>query len=338
MLESQLKFKDIKNLELEKIKEVVKIIDIPPHLRPNLWMFLLNFLPKNKFKIENFIEKRHKVYKMYFYKETRKMVLDYKYPSIPHKKTLNDDFGLLKNLCVISCDIDRVFLKIDLETNKCLILDEEIENYVIDDFTSTEKRITHRKILRRILLTYKSINPEMEYMQGMHSLLLPIYYTITEKATNSNIKTEAITFFCFVNLIADLQNQFSPKMDNEKTGTYSLLKEIYIILKKFDKETHTFYKNMDILEYNLHLKWLYCIFAGDFEIDEVCWLWDKIFASKNIVKTTQIFCSAVFIICRNKCNGLSTEEIILILQDFKSYCLPNDIYEMYKKISQKLKI
>ena len=80
MLESQLKFKDIKNLELEKIKEVVKIIDIPPHLRPNLWMFLLNFLPKNKFKIENFIEKRHKVYKMYFYKETRKMVLDYKYP------------------------------------------------------------------------------------------------------------------------------------------------------------------------------------------------------------------------------------------------------------------
>ncbi|KCZ75040.1 hypothetical protein H311_01958, partial [Anncaliia algerae PRA109] len=102
-------------------------------LRPGMWKIFLYHFSDNKFKSE------------LFYKDRRNSYKQYKLQAIKSKEVncFVDD--------VIVEDVNRTFLFPDEQRSSCKFLDSK--------FVNDEKCLSHREIIKEILLVFKVTNP-----------------------------------------------------------------------------------------------------------------------------------------------------------------------------------
>ena len=77
-------------------------------------------------------------------------------------------------------------------------------------------------------------------MQGMNDIVAPLYYVmVTEGGPGWHEYAEADTFFCFVNLMAEIRDNFVKTLDNSATGILAWVRHLDRLLQAKDEELWT---------------------------------------------------------------------------------------------------
>ncbi|XP_056690924.1 uncharacterized protein [Spinacia oleracea] len=91
--------------------------------------------------------------------------------------------------------------------------------------------------LRNILIVFAKLNPGIRYVQGMNELLAPLFYVFRNDPDDENsAAAEADTFFCFVELLSGLRDNFCQQLDNSVVGIRSTITKLSLLLKEHDEE------------------------------------------------------------------------------------------------------
>ncbi|KAM0673777.1 hypothetical protein GVAV_002865 [Gurleya vavrai] len=246
-------------------------------LRPKCWKLFLGYFHKNKFKHANFVKERRKCYLEYCEKAKTEAEINPRIYDVLHD------------------DVDRTFVmpvyitKDNQEYKKCKFLDQSA--------SLLDAALTNRKIIKRILLTYKITNASVGYVQGMVSLLLPIYYTLKNDFDKEEVENaEADAFFCFFYLMTEAGENFVESMDNDKSiGIKNKMKKVFDIIEIMEPKLFLRMKQINLIKYPFHFRWISLLLAQEFKIDEVIWLWDRILSDSKRFEIV-LFCCACIII------------------------------------------
>ncbi|KRH93713.1 GTPase-activating protein [Pseudoloma neurophilia] len=187
------------------------------------------------------------------------------------------------------------------------------------EFLDADHTVIHRNALKRILLTFKVTNSGIGYVQGMHMVLLPIYYVF---ATSDNIEdkkyAEEDAFFCFFNLLTEVGENFLKEYDNDsKVGINKKMSEIFTIIKKHDKGLHKKLEELGLIETHFCFKWISLLLSGEFDIDQIIILWDKLFSDQYRYEILIYCCASIIILMKKAIMECSFEECLKILQGDK---------------------
>lgn len=233
-------------------------------IRPTIWKLFLNYIPTNKFKIEGFLKSRRKLYHEFVNKNYKKN---------RDKNSINEDLKrtILSKKENKKCDfLDNQFFKERVNFSKFIFLDK------IEKHELKKENETNRKIISRILEINLSLNPLINYIQGLHLVIIPIYYVFSEsRHINDFVYAEEDAFFCLINLMAQLTGVFGSSNFEEMNI------KIEILFKKTDFALYLCLKNNDFFKKKLYLKHVLTLFHKDFEILDLIILYDYIFLNSN---------------------------------------------------------
>lgn len=264
-------------------------------LRPKFWKLFLGYLPKNKFKTEFHLRERRKLY--HFYHEKAHTVL-------------MDNPGIDD---AINKDVDRVCIlpvTVGIEDSniqqKCTFLD-----------SSSDK--LHRNALKRILLTFKVTNSSVGYTQGMHMVLIPIYYVFSTSSDIDDVKyAEEDAFFCFFNLMSEVGEHFVKEYDYDCTlGIRKKMNSVLELVKKYDIELYNAMERKKISETMFHLRWVSLLLCSEFDINQVLVLWDKLFSDSYRFEMVIYCCAAIIILMKKAIMESEFDECMSVLQATK---------------------
>jgi len=261
------------------------------NLRPKIWKLFLNYFPKNKFKTENIVKRMRISYETL----KEKMIIEKaKDPEI-------DD--------LINKDMLRVFIEpfSDEGTKRCVFLDTKID------------KETHRDKIARILSIFKIVSSSIGYVQGMHMILIPIYYVYATSADREDrINAEKDSFYSFLNLMVEIGENFISEYDNDKNiGIISKLDKIVYILKTVDNEFYNELKRKDILNNHFQLRWVTLLLSNELEIQDVILLWDKLFADHKRFEMVLYCCVAILLNMREELMESNFDDCMSLLQNNK---------------------
>lgn len=262
-------------------------------LRPKFWKLFLCYFPKNKFKTEFHLKERRKLYHFYYEKALSALADG---PDIDD--AINKD---IDRLCVIPVTTGIEDCSI---TQKCAFLDGEMQ---------------HRRALKRILLTFKVTNSSVGYTQGMHMVLVPIYYVFATSRDLDDVKyAEEDAFFCFFNLMSEIGENFIKEYDYDCTlGIRKKMNMVLAIVKRHDSALFKAIEEKKLSETMFHLRWVSLLLCSEFDIDQVLVLWDKLFSDGYRFEMV-IYCSAAILILMKKAIMESEfDECMSILQSTK---------------------
>ena len=122
-------------------------------------------------------------------------------------------------------DMDR--LERQQHTKKSDLSSEDVNNFIE----------AHSDALARILFIYARLNAGIKYVQGMNEILAVIYYCFWKFGNEAIISTEYLesdVFFCFSNLMSELQDGFLRDLDKEKNGIDGKCKRLVGMIKLVD--------------------------------------------------------------------------------------------------------
>ena len=95
----------------------------------------------------------------------------------------------------------------------------------------------HWQVLQRILFLYAKLNPGIGYVQGMNDIVAPLYYVmVTEGGPGWQEYAEADAFFCLVNLMSEIRDNFVKTLDNSASGILAWIKHLDNLLASKDRE------------------------------------------------------------------------------------------------------
>jgi TBC1 domain family member 13 len=108
-----------------------------------------------------------------------------------------------------------------------------------DDITNYIE--SHSDALARVLFIYAKLNKGIRYVQGMNEILAVLYYCFWKFGNEAAISTEYLEsdlFFCFSNLMSEVQDRFMRDLDKEKEGINGKCKSFENVLRLVDPEVY----------------------------------------------------------------------------------------------------
>lgn len=239
-------------------------------LRTKLWKVFLYHYSENKFKAEAYVRERRAAYAQYL-------------EHAIEAKTQNENID-----CVIAEDVNRTVLFPVQNTDADAMLCE-----FLDAASGDESGKTHRDVLKTILLVFKVTNPAIDYVQGMHMLMIVIYYVLA----GDNDAEDAVsdTFFCFLSLVSEIGEYFVENMDDKYSGIIQKLNRVIDIVKSFDPELYENMRTKSLDRNIFHFRWVILSFAREFHIDDVVWLWDRLLSDSTRFELV-LYCAAAKIV------------------------------------------
>ena len=300
------------------------IPDDIPALRPFTWKILLKYLPINIYEWDSFLLKKRNEYKTFIKLIESKL----------GKELSNKDYKTKELLEQIIKDVSRTSFELSFffqSTNKKMLSSSEItelynkrkyNSKIIDikEYYSpfiTEENKTHADILKRILLIFSILRPDIGYHQGLNEILAPIYYCYSYDKLYENEKEEDIeadSFWSFYNLISQLEKTFNN--DEKQEGLYLLKETLEKCLKLVDEDILITLGNKNIkLEY-FCFKWFILLFSQEFNIGDIMKLWDLVFSNENKYYYL-IYISLAFLLIKKTI--IKEKETIDILQEFQNF-------------------
>ncbi|KAG1877827.1 rab-GTPase-TBC domain-containing protein [Suillus subalutaceus] len=228
----------------------------------------------------------------------------------------------------------------DLETNNPLSLHDEISGKTIQqDVERTFPDIGYfrdddvQQQLTNILFLYAAMHPDIEYRQGMHELLAPVYYAVDYDSTADDatspsdesvfreicsrtwIAADSWALFCAImNGISKWYEWREPSSVETSSARGQVNFKPYMspitlvcnhiqnsLLKSVDPILHGVLQNSGIEPQIYGLRWLRLLFTRELSMDDAMILWDGLFASPiPISELAQWICVAMLIRIRTK--------------------------------------
>ena len=340
---SKLFIQSISQKNLSNLKNLTQkgIPDDTPILRAFTWKILLKYLPINIYEWDSFLLKKRNEYKTFIKLIESKL----------EKEISNNNYKTKETLEQIVKDVSRTSFELSFffkSVKKIILTPSEItelynkrkyNSKIIDikeyyyPFISKENK-THADILKRILLIFSIMRPDIGYHQGMNEILAPIYYCYSYDKLYENEKEEDIeadSFWCFFNLILQLNKTFNN--DENQEGLYLLKEILEKCLKIVDEDIFNILQEKNIKLEFFCFKWFILLFSQEFHIGDIMNLWDLVFSNENKYYYI-IFISIAFILI-NK-NLIIEKDTIEILQEFQNF--GNVDFDLLLNNSRDLKI
>lgn len=120
----------------------------------------------------------------------------------------------------------------------------------------------HVENLAGILLTYHCYEKELGYVQGMSDLCAPLYVVMA--------CDEALTFWCFVNVMSRMKKNFS----RDQSGMKKQLLTLQQLIGVMDPELYRHLEKTDALNLFFCFRWVLITFKREFPFDDVLRLWE----------------------------------------------------------------
>ncbi|XP_022797430.1 TBC1 domain family member 5-like isoform X2 [Stylophora pistillata] len=268
---------------------------------------------------------------------------------------LRNDYVKFKNNCLFDPNKEKnedmdlsVFNPLSQEEAspwKQYFVDNELKSTIKQDLDRLSPEIEFfqqskvKEMMLNILFCHAKKNEALSYKQGMHELLAPIVYVLTEDAMiyqhieGSSLGMAKVlmdpkylehdAFALFVQLMDQTEtwylqipvkglperNKFldphvEPFTDQEIIPSTAIVKKLNRIqehmLRKYDPELWVHLKNLDITPQVYGLRWIRLLFGREFPMDDVLVLWDALFADGPMLDLVDYIYISMLKAIRNK--------------------------------------
>lgn len=203
----------------------------------------------------------------------------------------------------------------------------ESEFFSIDDVLTQDGHA-----LEDVLFVYSKVNTGMGYIQGMNEVIAPIYL-VFHKAMGSSGDLEQLetdVFFCFSNLMGEINECFIQKNGNATLDTTGTIGCFQALLATLDRDLfwHLHRNNVDPRFYGV--RWLSLLFAQEFPLLDVLRLWDTLFGDPHRFEFLLFFACAMVVNLRPILMDADFGTALLTLQNYPKI----DIDAMIRKAKQ----
>ena len=152
----------------------------------------------------------------------------------------------------------------------------------------------HSDVLERILYIYAKNNKDVGYVQGMNSILAPIYYCYSMDNTCDKKYLEADSFWSFSFLMDDIKKIFQQKNDSLKGGILDKIVLLELMMSKIDKDIfNKLLKTNKQDAFHFAIKWINLFFSQQMIMPDVLRLWDIIFCEEDRYYFVYLFSLAI---------------------------------------------
>ncbi len=106
--------------------------------------------------------------------------------------------------------------------------------------------------------------------------------------------SEADSFWCFCNLMADLRDNFCMSLDHTTTGVGGTLLRLEDLLRAHDAALHQhLVEDLGLVPQMFALRWITVLFSQEFHLPDVLTLWDAILCQKDRLDFSLHVCLAM---------------------------------------------
>lgn len=249
-----------------------------PELRSILWKLFLNYFPNNLTEWVDFSREKNEDY------ERLKQDLLHHEPE--KYKTL---------IFEITSDVTRT--RTDM------------------NFFSKTKDNTLEELLKRILLVFAILHPDISYIQGMNEILATIYFCF---AKSNEIYLESDLFYCFENFMLEVKDIYLKDNDNSSRGIHGIVRTIENLLEYQDFELFEHFKNIGIEINFFALRWILIFFSQEFFMPETLRLWDSLIIESDKFRFITYVCISILTKKREELLKLGFADVMFSLQNLKS--------------------
>ena len=123
------------------------------------------------------------------------------------------------------------------------------------------------------------MNQSIGYVQGMIQIAI-VFYNVICTCNDDIIKANAEihAFYLFHNLIAELKECFTEKMDEDTVGISGRISRVFEILREKDSLLHKELEVKGLCNTTFPLKWILQLFTTVFDDLKILMVWDRLFA------------------------------------------------------------
>ncbi|CAI9268727.1 unnamed protein product [Lactuca saligna] len=349
-LSQELSRKIINMVELKKLAS----LGIPDGagIRSTVWKLLLSYLPSDKGLWSSELAKKRSQYK--HFKEdllknpsevTRK--LEESTSSQNGEKT-KEGKGLLSRSEIpedehpLSLGKTSVWNQFFQDTEIIEQIDRDVKRTHPDmHFFSgdTASAKANQDALKNILIVYAKLNPGIRYVQGMNEILAPLFYVFKNDPNEDFVgNAEADTFFCFVELLSGVRDNFCKQLDNSVVGIRSTISKMSQLLKDHDEELwrhleHTTKVNPQFYAF----RWITLLLTQEFNFADILHIWDTLLSDPEGPQETLLrVCCAMLILVRRRLLAGDFTANLKLLQSYPSTNISHLLYVANKLRSHPL--
>lgn len=349
-LSQELSRKIINMVELKRLAS----LGIPDGagIRSTVWKLLLSYLPSDKGLWSSELAKKRSQYK--HFKEdllknpsevTRK--LEESTSSQNGEKT-KEGKGLLSRSEIpedehpLSLGKTSVWNQFFQDTEIIEQIDRDVKRTHPDmHFFSgdTASAKANQDALKNILIVYAKLNPGIRYVQGMNEILAPLFYVFKNDPNEDFVgNAEADTFFCFVELLSGVRDNFCKQLDNSVVGIRSTISKMSQLLKDHDEELwrhleHTTKVNPQFYAF----RWITLLLTQEFNFADILHIWDTLLSDPEGPQETLLrVCCAMLILVRRRLLAGDFTANLKLLQSYPSTNISHLLYVANKLRSNPL--
>uniref|UniRef100_A0A803Q190 Rab-GAP TBC domain-containing protein n=1 Tax=Cannabis sativa TaxID=3483 RepID=A0A803Q190_CANSA len=194
-----------------------------------------------------------------------------------------------------------------------------------------------QEALRSILMVFAKLNPGIRYVQGMNELLAPLYYVLKNDPDEENVAcAEADTFFCFVELLSGLRDNFCQQLDNSVVGIRSTITRLSQLLKEHDEEL---WRHLEITtKVNPQFyafRWITLLLTQEFNFADSLHIWDTLLSDPEGPQETLLrVCCAMLILIRRRLLAGDFTSNLKLLQNYPPTNISHLLYVANKLRTQ----
>ncbi|CDI98636.1 TBC1 domain family 3 [Echinococcus multilocularis] len=190
----------------------------------------------------------------------------------------------------------------------------------------------HWEVVQRIIFIFYKINKGSSYVQGMNEVAGPIYHVFANHPDPEERRfAEADTFFCFNNLMAEIQSVFNRNFDQD-IGIGSKMEQMMHLLEVFDPELLHHLDRLHLEPTHFALRWITLLLAREFLLPDVLRLWDCILADEHRFDLVLYICCSMLMLVRSKLLDCDFPRAVHLLQNY-SYtdvgCIISHALDLY---------
>lgn len=197
---------------------------------------------------------------------------------------------------------------------------------------------TNADLMCRILFIYAKKYPEVRYVQGMNEILAPILYCFShDQNPYFYLNVEADAYNCFENFMNEIKDIFIRSKDNTETGIQTRLKNLFNMLKVFDRDLFTHLQNENVELQYFAFRWYTLFFTQEFEMPDILRLWDSLLSEDEKFDFINMICIAIIKMKRQEILQNDFAGIMLTIQNFETIEVENIIkygLELRKEINK----
>ncbi|KAL3724567.1 hypothetical protein ACJRO7_029699 [Eucalyptus globulus] len=311
-------------------------------VRPTVWKLLLGYLPSDRGLWSSELAKKRSQYKnlkaevlMNPSEITRR--LD-KSTSCDNEESKFQRRGILKRseithgehpLCLGKSSIWNQFFQ-DAEIVQQIDRDVKRTHPDMDFFSGDSAYAkANQDALRNILILFAKLNPGIRYVQGMNEILAPLFFVFrTDPDEENAAAAEADTFFCFVELLSGLRDNFCQQLDNSVVGIRSTITRLSQLLKEHDEELWRHLEVTTKVNPQFYaFRWITLLLTQEFSFTDILHIWDTLLSDPEGPQETllRICCTMLILVRRRLLAGDFTANLKL-LQHYPSMNISHLLY------------